>query len=79
VSPQQPTLLGEHLRNDGRISEDGMARAAEAVGRAVRVGAQQDVDQMYTFVTSAVRDAVNRDEVIDRTRPSASTGTARGV
>jgi exopolyphosphatase / guanosine-5'-triphosphate,3'-diphosphate pyrophosphatase len=39
---------------------------------ALHVAEQQGIDMLYTFVTSAVRDATNRDQVLDRVE--ASTG-----
>jgi exopolyphosphatase/guanosine-5'-triphosphate,3'-diphosphate pyrophosphatase len=37
-----------------------------AVGRSADAAVRLGVNQLYPFVTAAVRDAVNRDEVIDR-------------
>ncbi|TCO52935.1 hypothetical protein [Actinocrispum wychmicini] len=63
---KEPTLLAEELRPDGTLSEVGLDRVAAAVDRAVSAATRLGVDQLYPFVTAAVRDAVNRDEVIDR-------------
>ncbi|MFD9962304.1 hypothetical protein [Amycolatopsis sp. NPDC058986] len=79
-----PTLLSEELRADGALGEAGVERAADAVGKAVEAAARLDVDQLYPFVTAAVRDAVNRAEIIDRieqrsgVRPQFLSGEEEG-
>nr|WP_203416885.1 hypothetical protein [Jiangella ureilytica] len=75
-----PTLLCEVVDDDGAIGPEGVARVADAVAAAVREAAEQRVDYLYPYVTSVVRDAANRDEVIDRieeragVRPQFLTG-----
>ncbi|WP_084628544.1 hypothetical protein [Amycolatopsis nigrescens] len=77
---KKPTLLGEEILPDGSLSKAGTERVADAVGRAVTAAGRHQVDQLYPFVTAAVRDATNRDEVIDRieavsgVRPQFLTG-----
>jgi exopolyphosphatase / guanosine-5'-triphosphate,3'-diphosphate pyrophosphatase len=71
---KEPTLLAEELQLDGRLSEAGIARVTAAVGRAVDAAVRLGVDQLYPFVTAAVRDAVNRDEVIDRIEAASGSG-----
>ncbi|MDX3189575.1 Ppx/GppA family phosphatase [Streptomyces sp. MN03-5084-2B] len=68
---KEPTLLAEELLPDGTLSEDGIERVTAAVSRAVDAAVRLGVDQLYPFVTAAVRDAVNRDEVIDRIQAGA--------
>ncbi|SFW84352.1 Ppx/GppA phosphatase family protein [Amycolatopsis australiensis] len=63
---KEPTLLAEELLPDGTLGEAGVDRVAAAVTRAVGAAVRLGVDQLYPFVTAAVRDAANRDEVIDR-------------
>ncbi|WP_255637953.1 hypothetical protein [Amycolatopsis sp. DSM 110486] len=63
---QEPTLLAEELQHDGALSETGIERATIAVTRAVGQAVRLGVDHLYPFVTAAIRDATNRDEVIDR-------------
>jgi exopolyphosphatase/guanosine-5'-triphosphate,3'-diphosphate pyrophosphatase len=63
---KEPTLLAEELLPEGTLSETGIERVTAAVGRSVDAAVRLGVDQLYPFVTAAVRDAVNRDEVIDR-------------
>src|SRR3954447_22604550 len=62
---KEPTLLGDELLPDGSISEAGIERVCAAVSNAIRTGERHGIDKLYTFVTSAVRDATNRDEVLD--------------
>lgn len=69
---KHPTLLSEELLPDGFISDAGIERVCESVSRAIRTGEQQGIDELYAFVTSAVRDAMNRDQVLDRIE--AATG-----
>jgi exopolyphosphatase/guanosine-5'-triphosphate,3'-diphosphate pyrophosphatase len=80
VAVKEPTLLSERFDENGAITEEGMARVAEAVHVAVQVAVRQDVDQLYCFATSAVRDAHNRGAVLARieavagVRPQFLTG-----
>ncbi len=60
-----PTLLGEATLPDGSIGPDGIGRVVEAVSRTVRMATQLDVEHLYPFVTSAIRDAANREDVLD--------------
>src|SRR5262245_17214953 len=61
---KEPTLLGEDMLPDGSISRNGMIRAAQAVAKAARMAARHEVEHLYPFVTSAIRDADNRDAVL---------------
>jgi exopolyphosphatase/guanosine-5'-triphosphate,3'-diphosphate pyrophosphatase len=63
---KEATLLGEAIEPDGSIAEDGVERVAEAVARAVVAAQHLGVDQLFPFATSAIRDAANRDEVVER-------------
>lgn len=63
---KEPTLLGEEILPDGSISDDGVQRVVRAVADAVTAAARHGVDQLYPFATSAVRDATNREDVVDR-------------
>ncbi|WP_236794414.1 hypothetical protein [Amycolatopsis sp. GM8] len=62
---KEPTRLGEELEPDGTLSERGAQRAAAAVRRSVEAATRLGVEQLYPFVTAAIRDAANRAEVID--------------
>jgi exopolyphosphatase/guanosine-5'-triphosphate,3'-diphosphate pyrophosphatase len=68
---KEPTLLGEEIMPDGSIGEAGIDRVCAGMCLALRVAEQQSVDKLYTFVTSAIRDATNRDQVLDRVNSAA--------
>src|SRR3954452_12410643 len=63
---KEPTLLGEEMLPDGPVGHVAVERVCAAVSRAVEIAERQAIDQLYAFVTSAVRDATNRDDVLDR-------------
>ncbi len=42
-----------------------------AVDRAMNAAARLGVQQLYVFTTSAVRDAANRDQILDRVEAEA--------
>jgi exopolyphosphatase/guanosine-5'-triphosphate,3'-diphosphate pyrophosphatase len=62
---KQPTRLAEDIDADGAISPAGIDRLAEATGRAMQAAREHGVGLLYVFATAAIRDAVNRGEVID--------------
>lgn len=62
---KEPTGLAEETDAAGTISPAGIERVVEASVQAVREASRQRVDVLYPYVTSAVRDATNCDEVID--------------
>jgi exopolyphosphatase/guanosine-5'-triphosphate,3'-diphosphate pyrophosphatase len=68
---KEPTLLGEEMLPDGAIGHVAVERVCAAVSRAVEIAERQAIDQLYAFVTSAVRDATNRDDVLDRIEHAA--------
>src|SRR3954462_3235265 len=68
---KEPTLLGEEMLPDGSIGEAGIDRVCAGVCRVLGVAEQQSVDKLYPFVTSAIRDATNRDQVLDRVEAAA--------
>ncbi|WP_234790697.1 hypothetical protein [Mycolicibacterium wolinskyi] len=59
-----PTRLGEEASSDGAIGQSGMDRIVAAVRVAVESAHALHVDQLYPFVTAAIRDSSNRDEVL---------------
>ncbi len=63
---KEPTLLGESFDPDGAIEPAGVDRVVEAVNRAMGAARRLGVQQLYVFTTSAVRDAANRDLILDR-------------
>jgi exopolyphosphatase / guanosine-5'-triphosphate,3'-diphosphate pyrophosphatase len=69
---KEPTLLGEAFGPDGAIDPAGVDRVVGAVNRAMDAARRLGVEQLYVFTTSAVRDAANRDLILDRVE--AETG-----
>ncbi|MFB4315814.1 Ppx/GppA phosphatase family protein [Actinomadura sp. 21ATH] len=63
---KHPTRLAESIDADGTIAGPAVERLVTAVGRAVRAARSHRVDELLAFATSAVRDATNRDHVVDR-------------
>src|SRR5215471_8422830 len=62
---KEPTLLAEEIQPDGSISDTGLDRVVNGVQRAMVAAHRLGVGELYAFVTSAIRDAANRDEVLD--------------
>jgi len=58
--------LMRHLTADGAISEEGVQALEQAVRRARRVADDEGVDALLATATSAVREALNGAEVIER-------------
>src|SRR3954468_4849525 len=56
---------------DGASGQPGIERVCEAVSHAVEIADRQAIDMLYAFVTSAVRDATNRDHVLDHIENAA--------
>jgi exopolyphosphatase/guanosine-5'-triphosphate,3'-diphosphate pyrophosphatase len=81
---KEPTLLGEAFDTGGAINLAGVDRVVTAVNRAMSAARRLGVQQLYVFTTSAVRDAANRDLVLDRVeaeagvRPQFLTGVDEG-
>lgn len=79
---KEPTLLGDAFDATGSIEPDGMDRLVLAVGRTLRAAREFGVDELFVFVTAAVRDAANREAILDRlaadcgVRPQYLTGVA---
>jgi exopolyphosphatase/guanosine-5'-triphosphate,3'-diphosphate pyrophosphatase len=67
-SHKQPLRLAEHLDDSGRVSDDGVAALTAFVASSVEVAEDKGCEQMAGFATSAVRDASNSEEVLDRVR-----------
>jgi exopolyphosphatase/guanosine-5'-triphosphate,3'-diphosphate pyrophosphatase len=65
-SYKEPLRLTEHLDGDQAISEDGISRLIKYVIEAKGEAEDKGCTQILAFATSAVRDAVNVDDVIAR-------------
>jgi exopolyphosphatase / guanosine-5'-triphosphate,3'-diphosphate pyrophosphatase len=61
-----PTRLGEEVGLEGSISRESADRVVGAVQRALTAARELRVDQLCPFVTAAIRDAGNREDVLDR-------------
>jgi exopolyphosphatase/guanosine-5'-triphosphate,3'-diphosphate pyrophosphatase len=66
------TKLAEAIKADGAISVAGVKQLIAAVGAAVDAAYAQEVVELIPFVTSAVRDATNRDDILARLRSEAN-------
>ncbi|KWW98923.1 Exopolyphosphatase [Carbonactinospora thermoautotrophica] len=60
--------LAELLDDHGRLGEKSMRRLEQAVAEAMRVAEDKGVEELLAFATSAIREAVNGEEVIERVR-----------
>ncbi|EFQ83313.1 Ppx/GppA phosphatase family protein [Aeromicrobium marinum DSM 15272] len=65
-SHKQPLRLAEHLDDRQAVSKEGIALLVEFASEARRVAADQGCTDVIAFATSAVREAVNADDVIAR-------------
>ncbi|WP_460664303.1 Ppx/GppA family phosphatase [Kribbella swartbergensis] len=63
---KHPTLLGEAIQPDGSITSEGVDRVIEAVRGAAAAARSLQVEQLFAFATSAVRDATNCADIADR-------------
>jgi exopolyphosphatase / guanosine-5'-triphosphate,3'-diphosphate pyrophosphatase len=63
-SHKEPLRLAEHLDADGRVGDAGVAALTGFVASSLVVAEDKGCEEMLGFATSAVRDAVNSDEVL---------------
>ena len=68
---KEPLRLAEHLQPDGSMSEAGVLALTDFVARSLVVAEDKGCEEMLGFATSAVRDATNSEEVLDRVRAEA--------
>jgi len=66
-----PLRLAEHLELDGSMSEAGIVALTDFVANALIVAEDKGCEEMLGFATSAVRDATNSDDVLDRVKAEA--------
>jgi exopolyphosphatase / guanosine-5'-triphosphate,3'-diphosphate pyrophosphatase len=77
---KMPTHLGEEAGIEGLISTEGADRVVAAMQRALNAARELRVEQLCPFVTAAIRDAGNREEILSRihdetgVRPQYLTG-----
>jgi exopolyphosphatase/guanosine-5'-triphosphate,3'-diphosphate pyrophosphatase len=63
-SYKEPLRLAEHLEKDGTVNETGVNALTEFVGHALALAEDKGCEEVFSFATSAVRDAHNSDEVL---------------
>ena len=63
---QTVTGLGRGLREQGRLTEESMARTLDALGRYGQLMSQHRATSKRAVATSAVRDASNREDFLNR-------------
>lgn len=64
--------LADHITRDNRLSSTGAEQLRAFVVQALRIAEDKGVEELLCFATSAIRDAVNGDEVLAQIR--AGTG-----
>ena len=70
-SYKEPLRLAEHLV-DGAISEQGVAALTAFINGAVELAEDKGCERVFSFATSAVRDASNAHEVLARVTKETS-------
>ncbi|MET3953453.1 exopolyphosphatase/pppGpp-phosphohydrolase [Rhodococcus sp. OAS809] len=74
------TGLGESIDASQFLDAGGIDRVCRAVTQSLQSAHRYEVDQIYVFVTAAIRDAANREEILDKVasecglRPQFLTG-----
>jgi exopolyphosphatase/guanosine-5'-triphosphate,3'-diphosphate pyrophosphatase len=71
---KQPLRLAEHLDESGAVSRTGIDALAAFTAEALVVAEEKGCEEMISFATSAVRDAVNSDAVLDHVRETTGVG-----
>ena len=64
-SYKQPLRLAEHLDESGAVSETGIDALTSFTAESLVVAEDKGCEDILAFATSAVRDSVNSDEVLD--------------
>ena len=67
-SHKRPLRLAEHLDEQGAVRESGIEALVGFTAEALDVADDKGCEEMLSFATSAVRDAVNSDAVLDTVR-----------
>lgn len=65
-SVKEPTQLAGTIDSRGALDETGIRSVVAATTSTVRAARERDVDTLIVLVTASIRDAANRDEVLDR-------------
>jgi len=67
-SHKRPLRLAEHLDETGAVRDSGIDALIDFTAEALVVADDKGCEEMLSFATSAVRDAVNSDAVLDLVR-----------
>jgi len=67
-SHKQPLRLAEHLDAEGAVTDAGIDALATFTAEAVVVAEERGCEDMLSFATSAVRDSVNSEAVLEHVR-----------
>ncbi|MET9067422.1 Ppx/GppA phosphatase family protein [Streptosporangium sandarakinum] len=73
-SHKEELRLAEHMEDGERLSEAGAERLLKCVEHAVRIAEDKGVEDLMAFATSAVREAANGEEVLERVRAATGVG-----
>lgn len=68
ASFREPVRLGHDVFMRGRIGEETLSRAARAIVRLAEIQKQHGVERGRAIATSAVREATNRQALVERVR-----------
>ena len=60
--------LMRYITPDGSISDEGCAAILDAIAAALEVAASEGIDELLPFATSAIREASNGPELLERIR-----------
>src|ERR687889_1971413 len=74
-SYKRPLRLAEHLA-DGALAESGITALSDFVAASLQVADDRGCEEILGFATSAVRDATNAENVLDRVRGEANVDIA---
>ncbi|EON25374.1 MULTISPECIES: Ppx/GppA phosphatase family protein [Nocardioides] len=75
-SHKEPLRLAEHLDERGAVTQQGIDALTDFCASAVRVAEDKGCADMLGFATSAVRDSVNADDVLEHVRRVAGVDLA---
>ncbi|QYJ03757.1 Ppx/GppA family phosphatase [Nocardioides panacisoli] len=74
---KRPLRLAEHLDDDGAVTKTGIDALTDFTAESLAVAEEKGCEEMVPFATSAVRDAVNCDDVLEHV--AKRTGVEIGV
>lgn len=67
-SHKEQLRLADHLEDGNRLTEEGARRLRAFVDEAMQVAEDKGVEDLLSFATSAIRDAVNGEEILAKIR-----------